>query len=187
MHPGPYGDAVERSREPKEKGRRSAGSGIMRPSTVAHRIIKAQAALLSCGGVLVSRAHPTAGEVAAWLNTPGDLRGVVVLLDPPYAGFDELYGTAPVSERVRAWCVANGARPDLRIALCGYAGEHDELEALGWRVEAWKATGGYANQSDGENENATKERIWFSPACLSVEPVIDKPAEKTIKQQGFVW
>jgi hypothetical protein len=110
-----------------------------------------------------------------------------VLLDPPYAGFDELYGTAPVSERVRAWCLANGARPDLRIALCGYAGEHDELEVLGWRVEAWKAAGGYANQSDGENDNAAKERIWFSPACLSGEPVIDKPAEKTIKQQGFVW
>ena len=57
MHPGPYGEAVERSREPKEKGRRSAGSGIMRPATVAHRITKAQAALLSGGAC--SSAVPT--------------------------------------------------------------------------------------------------------------------------------
>jgi hypothetical protein len=89
-----------------------------------------------------------------------------VVLDPPYEGFDNLYGTEPVSARVRAWCIENGARKDLRIALCGYDGEHNELEALGWTVEAWKAQGGYSNQSDGENENSKKERIWFSPACI---------------------
>jgi hypothetical protein len=89
-----------------------------------------------------------------------------VVLDPPYEGFDNLYGTDPVSARVRAWCIENGARKDLRIALCGYDGEHNELEALGWTVEAWKAQGGYSNQSDGENENSKKERIWFSPACI---------------------
>lgn len=101
MHPGPYGDAVERSREPKEKGRRSVGSGIMRPSTVAHRIIKAQAALLSWGGgVLVSRSHPTADDVAAWLGTPGDLRGVVALLDPPYVGATRYEATCTRAEVV---------------------------------------------------------------------------------------
>lgn len=110
-----------------------------------------------------------------------------VVLDPPYAGFDELYGTEPVSERVRAWCLENGARPDLRIALCGYAGEHDELEALGWTIEAWKAHGGYGNQSDGDNENAAKERIWFSPACLSGKEAIKKTAVKPIRQQGWEW
>lgn len=110
-----------------------------------------------------------------------------VLLDPPYEGFDDLYGTEPVSARVRAWCLANGARPDLRIALCGYAGEHDELEAKGWKVEAWKAHGGYGNQSDGENENAAKERIWFSHACLTGNETIEKAPEKPIRQQGFGW
>ena len=44
-----------------------------------------------------------------------------------------------------------------------------ELEADGhiFRVEAWKARGGYGSQSDGRGrENAARERIWFSPGCL---------------------
>lgn len=88
-----------------------------------------------------------------------------VLLDPPYEGFEGLYGAVSVSARVRAWCIANGERLDLRIALCGYEGEHDELEQRGWTVEAWKAHGGYSNQSR-DNPNRHRERIWFSPACL---------------------
>jgi hypothetical protein len=38
------------TREPKEKGRRSVGSGIMRPATVAQRIIRASRALTTGGG-----------------------------------------------------------------------------------------------------------------------------------------
>jgi hypothetical protein len=103
--------------------------------------IEARSALYEIFDALAARlryVRVTCGDFARIL-TPAvtwkhGLTGVV--LDPPYAGFDELYGTAPVSERVRAWCLANGHRADLRIALCGYAGEHDELEALGWRVEA---------------------------------------------------
>jgi hypothetical protein len=33
-----------------------------------------------------------------------------------------------------------------------------------WQSEL-KATGGYGNQSG--NENASRERIWFSPHCIS--------------------
>jgi hypothetical protein len=55
----------------------------------------------------------------------------------------------------------------MRIALCGYEGEHAALEAAGWEVVSWKAKGGYSNQrSDGDNGNKHRERIWFSPACL---------------------
>lgn len=91
-----------------------------------------------------------------------------VFLDPQYDGFEKTYGvgTAPISADVRAWCVENGIRSDLRIALCGYEGEHNELETCGWSKVAWKAKGGYANQSGGENQNSKRERIWFSPACL---------------------
>ena len=90
-----------------------------------------------------------------------------ILLDPPYKGFEGAYGREPCSDRVRRWCLDNGHRKNLRIVLCGYEGEHDELEAHGWRVEAWKAVGGYGNQGDGEGrENANRERIWTSPACL---------------------
>jgi DNA adenine methylase len=99
-----------------------------------------------------------------------------LLFDPPYddGAIDYSVG-GRISSEVRAWCVEHwderlpDGSPAYRIALCGYAGEHDELEALGWEVVAWKARGGYGNQrKDGENENALRERIWFSPACLRV-------------------
>lgn len=92
-----------------------------------------------------------------------------VFLDPPYDGFEHLYGATeehaePLSARVRAWALEHGERPDMRIALCGYEGEHD---MLGWECVAWKAKGGYGNHAaDGDNDNARRERIWFSPACL---------------------
>lgn len=38
-----------------------------------------------------------------------------------------------------------------------------------WETVAWKASGGFGGQrKDGTNENAEKERIWFSPHCLKV-------------------
>jgi hypothetical protein len=94
-----------------------------------------------------------------------------VLLDPPYdAGdsHDDVYGelSRGVSGKVREWAIANGTNPLLRIALCGYEGEH-EMPA-DWECVAWKAAGGYGNQSG--NENNKRERIWFSPACLKPQP-----------------
>lgn len=71
---------------------------------------------------------------------------------------------------VLEWCKARGDSPDLRIALCGYFGEHNELEERGWSVYRWKANGGFANQSKKSGtrgkENARLETIWFSPACI---------------------
>lgn len=95
-----------------------------------------------------------------------------VFLDPPYLQterYADIYAIeANVSAAVRAWCLERGGVKLLRIALCGYAGEgHEELEAHGWRAEAWKAMGGYGLQCDGEGrENRRRERIWFSPHCL---------------------
>jgi hypothetical protein len=97
-----------------------------------------------------------------------------VFLDPPYSDdanrAADLYGhdSLSVAHDVREWCLANGDNPLLRIALCGYDGEHNALEAAGWEAVAWKASGGYGGQrQDGTvNENAAKERIWFSPHCL---------------------
>lgn len=93
-----------------------------------------------------------------------------VVLDPPYDGYESLYADGqPVSASVRQWCIEEATNGQgaklLRVALCGYEGEHNELEALGWTKVAWKAHGGMGNQS-GDNENAHRERIWFSPACL---------------------
>ena len=90
-----------------------------------------------------------------------------VFLDPPYSD-DEHSVTysahTDVAAQVREWALANGDNPKLRIALCGYEGEHD---MPGWTCVPWKARGGYGSQDDGRGrENAARERIWFSPHCL---------------------
>lgn len=54
----------------------------------------------------------------------------------------------------------------MRIALCGYDNEHTMPDD--WSVFAWKTQGGYANWSNGRGrDNKHRERIWFSPHCLS--------------------
>jgi len=87
-----------------------------------------------------------------------------VLLDPPYSLTGAVYAndSTTVAGDVRAWFIVNGENPKLRIALCGHDTEHNELEAMGWTVETWAKSGGYQGADD-------RERIWFSPACLSAE------------------
>lgn len=92
-----------------------------------------------------------------------------VFLDPPYGddARDKVYShdSLDVSGEVRKWCVEHGDDERLRIALCGYAGEHDNLEARGWECLRWKASGGYGARNP-MNTNGARERIWFSPHCL---------------------
>jgi hypothetical protein len=97
-----------------------------------------------------------------------------VFLDPPYH--------APGTERsavynhdndtiwneVRDWAVANGDNPLLRIALCGYEGDHNIPDS--WECVSWKANGGYGRSARGR-ANRARERVWFSPHCLSVNAV----------------
>jgi hypothetical protein len=110
-----------------------------------------------------------------WTRVLGDSvltgNGVTgVVLDPPYAAelrVKDLYtcDDGAISREVAAWAAEHGNDPKLRIALCGYEGEHT-LPA-GWVCVPWKAKGGYGSQSeDGENPNASLERVWFSPHCL---------------------
>ena len=95
-----------------------------------------------------------------------------VFLDPPYSGDRRtcsVYGhdDFSISESVREWSIANGDNTKMRIALCGYEGEHPMPES--WESVAWVAQGGYGNQNSEEKsvsrENRSKERIWFSPHC----------------------
>lgn len=94
-----------------------------------------------------------------------------VFLDPPYdrvAGRETVYTHEDDSASARAknWAIKNGDNPLLRIAFCGYAGEHDEFPPTWGKVE-WKTPGGYANQGDGRGRaNRDRERVWFSPYCL---------------------
>ena len=94
-----------------------------------------------------------------------------VLLDPPYADTaertEDLYSadSVDVAHDVRDWAVTNGENPELRIALCGYDGEHAMPES--WECVTWKAAGGYGSQGDNAARgNAARERIWFSPHCI---------------------
>ncbi len=87
-----------------------------------------------------------------------------VFLDPPYdheVRSKKLYSEdAPgLSAQVREWALEHGDHPLLRVALCGYEGEHEMPST--WRCVRWKSKGGHAN--------ADRERIWFSPHCLPVE------------------
>jgi len=97
-----------------------------------------------------------------------------VFLDPPYsdaAGRADVYAHEDdkVAHAVREWAITNGDNPKLRIALCGYEGEHDMPDS--WECVPWKARGGYGSQSkDGRGrQNSARERIWFSPACLKAD------------------
>ena len=92
-------------------------------------------------------------------------------LDPPYADTagrtNNVYSSDcnQVAHDVRKWAIANGDNPDLRIALCGYEGEH--LMPESWDCVQWNARGGYGSQGNNQaRENSAKERIWFSPHCL---------------------
>lgn len=124
-------------------------------------------------GVHSNAAHPTEsrGVHLPALGNDRGLNGVASrpCLDPPYAAElrdDGIYGedAAGLSEQVRHWAIEHGEDPDLRIALCGYAGEHDMPAS--WTEYSWKAPRGYAAEG---NDNREKERIWFSPHCLPLQ------------------
>jgi DNA adenine methylase len=80
------------------------------------------------------------------------------------------HDSAGVAAEVRAWCAANGNDPDYRIVLAGYDTEHQELEALGWRVVEWYRTGflrgGMANVGGAGKSQQGRERLWLSPHCV---------------------
>ena len=105
--------------------------------------------------------------------TPTVVRGLTaVFLDPPYADTanrdNNLYAkdSLSVAHDVCKWAIAHGNDPDLRIALCGYEGEHVMPES--WDCVPWKSQGGYSSYSTiHDNLNARRERIWFSPHCLN--------------------
>ena len=92
-----------------------------------------------------------------------------VFLDPPYAKGAMDYSAGGmglgIADDVRAWCAANGGNPQLRIVLCGHAGEHDALLAQGWHTRQWTARKGYA-LTDEARANSASETVWCSPHCL---------------------
>ena len=103
-----------------------------------------------------------------------------VFLDPPYGVTDraDCYDEnedRTVAADVLKWCLEWQDHPDMRIALCGYEGEHDLPDT--WECWQWKARGGYGSQSKDGNDNAERERIWFSPNCLREDLPLYGPRE----------
>lgn len=101
---------------------------------------------------------------------PSDI--TAVFLDPPY---DLLNRSKVYKEEsnpfkdVCKWAIDNGDNPKLRIAVCGYEGDHGFSTT--WQEYKWKANGGMANKAIGESRgktNKSSETIWFSPACLEI-------------------
>jgi hypothetical protein len=91
-----------------------------------------------------------------------------VILDPPYTmdNRDQIYthDSGTIANEARAWALANGDNPQLRIAYCGYDDGYEWPRS--WSVLNWKATNGYGASGKG---NAERERVWFSPHCLKLE------------------
>ena len=103
-----------------------------------------------------------------------------VFLDPPYADTadrqSDLYRVdcESLAHDVRRWAIEQGARDDMRIALCGYDGEHEMPDD--WAVYAWNAGEGFGGQADDRTGNGKRERIWFSPACITEQPSLFEAA-----------
>lgn len=148
-------------------GNRDAGRGvhsaIIRVELVSH--LSDLAARLRHVRVACGDWTRVLGDSVTWRHGT-----TAVFLDPPYddGEIDYAAGGRGISADVRAWALEHGDDTRLRIAICGYEGEHD-MPAT-WRVHAWKAHGGFGSQRrDGSNENSHRERVWFSPGCLSTE------------------
>jgi DNA adenine methylase len=98
-----------------------------------------------------------------------------VFLDPPYTKGAMDYSAGgcggDLAQEVQAWCAANGNDKQLRIVLCGHAGEHDALLAHGWHARKWTARKGYAVTEDAI-ENSASETVWCSPHCVAETPLI---------------
>lgn len=164
-HLGNAGRGVNRKR-PHLGGAWSAGRGVNRPGQdlleymreLAHRMRRVRV----CCGDWTRVCGPT----------PTFKLGLTaVFLDPPYsaeAGRDmRCYrvDSGTVAHAVREWAIEAGRNPLMRVALCGYEGEH--VMPDDWDCVAWKAKGGYGSQGNGAGKaNAHRERVWFSPACI---------------------
>ena len=100
-----------------------------------------------------------------------------ILLDPPYPSSEHAADysvTSDVWDAVVDWCEQEGGHPDLRVVLCGYDGCR---APAGWRVQSWKAQGGYGSQGTGRGRaNARRETLWLSPACLTQPSLFEATA-----------
>lgn len=107
------------------------------------------------------------GKTAVFLDPPYRKRladGTANRAEHIYAN-DKSQDVDALCDEVQAWCLKWGGDREIRIALCGLEGEYPALDAAGWEKVHWKSQGGYGNRN-GDNQNAARERIWYSPHCV---------------------
>lgn len=147
----------------------NAGMGIQAPGKIPHASDAGRGRLLtSCGRTAWAWLHKLAdrlervrivhGDWSRCLNSHYGGRDTAVFLDPPYRAYERLYGAStPVADAVEAWARDNA---QLRVALCGHAGDYDLPD---WDAVQWSRAG----NTYGSDKTKDAECIWYSPACLS--------------------
>ena len=165
IHVGSYGQGINRQRI--HVGNRGTGQGVNSHSVDIYDYMQALADRMRRVRVCSGDWKRVTGKSVTW--THGH---TAVFLDPPYADTakrqSDLYriDCEKIAHDVREWAISEGHNPLMRIALCGYEGEHDMPDD--WHALEWKAGKGFAGQNKKENnENQHKERIWFSPHCVN--------------------
>ena len=195
-HLGDYGKGVNRQNLERKRPHLSSGTGVNRQQldrqrpclgdygkgvnrgTAARTCDERREMLLGYFGALADRLRRTRVCCGEWGRVTGPcVTGAAspcgVFLDPPYHGQgetrDNVYGAEETDcwAAVCDWCRENGPNRDLRIALCGYEGGWQPPP--GWSEVPWKTGGGYGNQAEA-NGNRHRERIWFSPGCVTRQP-----------------
>lgn len=173
VHLGDAGQGVHRKRVHLS----DAGQGVHRKHVHLRSAGQGEDGLIAWMQALATRLRYVRVCCGDWARvcgpTPTVKQGLTaVLLDPPYDMAERdascySVDTPGLAVDVRTWARSVGEDPLMRIALCGYDGEH---ELPGWTAVPWKAHGGYGAQGNGRGrENAARETIWFSPHCLDAQ------------------
>ena len=88
-----------------------------------------------------------------------------ILLDPPYRGgnAEDMYACeTDVAADVADWAREHGGRPELRIVLCGLAGEHS-------MPSGWRYVDSMMLQAASRGKSKRQDRLYLSPHCLPVD------------------
>ena len=105
-------------------------------------------------------------------NWQDNIGPVGIYFDPPYENKDrdDVYAVDcfQVGGLVRKWAIERGALKDYRICISGYD-MNNELSDHGWESYSWETGGGYSNVSGKKNDNCSKEILWMSPNCNSID------------------
>jgi hypothetical protein len=104
------------------------------------------------------------GDWTRCLNHHYGAEKTAIFFDPPYKGYEKLYSSDSqkplVAEEVESWCRENEG--DIKIAICGHAGDYD---LPGWEILPWNR----GKSTYGGGKTTAEEMIWFSPSCDSAQ------------------